>query len=86
VLALLLRCLAICPPTGLIRINRTSAAEVGLVPHTPSYIVLDNEVGLGHLDPAGDGGWAGDPTNTPFPQVMLVDWVRVWAKPNPANK
>jgi len=44
-----------------------------LVPSTPSYIVFDNEIGLG-----GDK-WAGIPdSNTPFPQIMKVDYVRVW--------
>lgn len=50
------------------------------VPSTPAYLVLDNEIGLGHLDPAGDGGWAGDPSGTLFPQTMLVDHVRVWQR------
>ena len=50
-----------------------------LVPSTPAYLVLDNEVGLGHLAPPGQD-WAGDPSNTPFPQTMLIDHVTVWAK------
>lgn len=50
------------------------------VPSTAAYLVLDNEVGLGHLDPVGDGGWAGDPSHTPFPQEMLIDHVKVWRK------
>ena len=47
------------------------------VPHTPAYMVLDNEIGLGHLAGPG-GGWAGNPAHTPFPQLMLVDHVQVW--------
>jgi len=43
-----------------------------IIPTTPSYMVLDNEIGLG-----GDK-WAGNPDNTTFPQLMHVDWVRVW--------
>jgi hypothetical protein len=42
-------------------------------------MVLDNEVGLGHLS-GGDGGWAGDPDGTPFPQQMLVESVTVWSQ------
>jgi hypothetical protein len=49
------------------------------VPDTAAYLVLDNEVGLGHL--AGpDGGWAGNPSDTKFPQQMLVERVTVWAR------
>ena len=50
------------------------------VPNTAAYLVLDNEVGLGHLDPRGDGGWAGDPKHTLFPQEMKVEHVHVWQR------
>jgi len=44
-----------------------------LIPATPSYMVLDNEIGLGGTN------WAGFPNgNTPFPQLMKIDHVRVW--------
>jgi len=43
-------------------------------PTTEAYMVLDNEIGLAGSD------WAGDPTNTKFPQYMQVDWVRVWTQ------
>jgi len=49
-----------------------------IIPSTPSYMVLDNEVGLGFKSP--DSWWAGDPSNTPFPQLMYVDHVRVWQR------
>jgi len=42
------------------------------VPTTAAYMVLDNEIGL------GGNNWAGLPNNTAFPQIMQVDWVRVW--------
>lgn len=38
---------------------------------------MDNEVGLGHLS-GPDGGWAGNPATTVFPQEMKVDHVAVW--------
>jgi beta-glucanase (GH16 family) len=42
----------------------------------PFFIILNLAVG---------GGWPGDPDNTTmFPQVMLVDWVRVYSK-NPTG-
>ena len=50
--------------------------DAAMIPHTPAYLVLDNEVGLGHLAPSHP--WAGDPTHTQFPQFMRVDHVRVW--------
>lgn len=50
------------------------------VPDTPAYLVLDNEVGLGHLDPSGDGGWAGNPQDTLFPQQMKVEHVHVYQR------
>jgi len=43
-----------------------------LVPATPAYMVLDNEIGLGH------NSWSGEPENATFPQQMLIDHVRVW--------
>ena len=43
------------------------------------YLVFDNEVGLGHLK-GPDGGWAGNPEHTPFPQQMLIDRVTVWRR------
>ena len=49
------------------------------VPDTAAYLVLDNEVGLGHLS-GGDGGWAGNPAGTIFPQQMLVESVTVWSR------
>ena len=49
------------------------------VPNTPAYIVLDNEVGLGHKE-GPDGGWAGNPSTTVFPQEMKVDRVTVWRR------
>ena len=49
------------------------------VPDTPAYMVLDNEVGLGHLK-GPDGGWAGNPKDTIFPQEMKVDHVTVWRR------
>lgn len=53
--------------------------EAAFIPRTPAYMVLDNEVGLGHLD-GPDGGWAGNPAHTPFPQFMHIDHVRVWQR------
>ena len=50
------------------------------VPDTPAYLVLDNEVGLGHLSPRRDGGWAGNPAHTLFPQEMKVEHVRVYQR------
>ena len=49
------------------------------VPNTPAYIVLDNEVGLGHKE-GPDGGWAGNPSTTVFPQEMSVEHVTVWRR------
>jgi len=47
------------------------------IPQTAGWMVFDNEMGLG-----GDE-WAGFPTDdTPFPQKMYVDWVRVWKLSN----
>jgi len=42
------------------------------VPQTAGYAVFCNEIGLG-----GDA-WTGSPDLTPFPQIMQVDWIRVW--------
>ena len=57
------------------------------VPSTAAYLVLDNEVGLGDTGPRGpNGSWAGDPSGTPFPQVMMVDHVRVWAKKSQTSR
>lgn len=62
-------------------------STTNIVQSTAAYLVLDNEVGLGHLS-SPDGSWAGDPTHTPFPQMMRVDHVKVWAQeqPTPAAK
>ena len=49
------------------------------VPNTPAYIVLDNEVGLGHKE-GPDGGWAGNPSTTIFPQEMRAEHVTVWRR------
>eukprot|EP01047_Picozoa_sp_COSAG01_P028442 COSAG01_NODE_1909_length_8928_cov_64.180315_13_plen_515_part_00 len=49
------------------------------VPDTAAYLVLDNEVGLGHLE-GPDGGWAGNPKDTLFPQQMKIDHVTVWQR------
>jgi len=43
------------------------------VPQTAGYMVLDNEIGLGGND------WNGFPSDdTPYPQYMRIDHVRVW--------
>jgi len=47
-----------------------------LVPATPAYMVLDNEIGLGH------NTWSGEPANASFPQRMMVDHVYVWRNLN----
>jgi len=51
----------------------TNATQKGLIPQTIGWMVFDNEIGLG-----GDE-WTGFPNDdTPFPQKMYIDWVRVW--------
>lgn len=42
------------------------------VPDKPCYIILVSGVTF------DTGSWAGDPTNTTFPQYMDVQWVRAW--------
>jgi len=47
-----------------------------LVPATPAYMVLDNEIGLGH------DTWSGEPDAAFYPQRMSIDHVRVWRNLN----
>jgi len=47
------------------------------IPQTIGWMVFDNEMGLGGNE------WAGFPNDdTPFPQKVYIDWVRVWKPQN----
>lgn len=46
--------------------------DLSTIPTVNMYLIMGLQI--------CDGGWGNPPTNTPLPQSMLVDYVRVWQK------